>query len=158
MAKSRASSPAGVAFEAVKNVKWQAALVVVTLLPAVFGVASLRPYEYMYYNQFVGGVNGAADRYETDYWATSYREAAEYVNGVASPNANIWVEGPAHLFSMFAREDLKIYSSGETERAESYQYVVTTTRYNFDESVYPDAETVYRVARGNAVLAVVKKP
>ncbi len=149
---------AGVAFEAVKNVKWQAALVVVTLLPAVFGVASLRPYEYMYYNQFVGGVNGAADRYETDYWATSYREAAEYVNGVASPNANIWVEGPAHLFSMFAREDLKIYSSGETERAESYQYVVTTTRYNFDESVYPDAETVYRVARGNAVLAVVKKP
>ena len=149
---------AGVAFEAVKNVKWQAALVVVTLLPAVFGVASLRPYEYMYYNQYVGGVNGAVDRYETDYWATSYREAAEYVNGAASPNANIWVEGPAHLFSMFAREDLKIYSSGETERAESYQFVVTTTRYNFDESVYPDAETVYRVARGNAVLAVVKKP
>jgi len=149
---------AGVVFEAIKNVKWQAALIGLSLLPGLIGIVTLHPYEYMYYNQFIGGVNGAAGRFEADYWATSYREAAEYVNDVASPNAAVWVEGPAQLFSLFAREDLKIYSSGESDRAESYEYVVSTTRYDMDKTSYPDAEVVYRIERGNAVLTVIKKP
>jgi hypothetical protein len=149
---------AGVAFEAIKNVKWQAVLIMVSLVPGMIGIITLHPYEYIYYNQFVGGVNGAKDRFEMDYWAISYREAADYVNSVASPNADIWVEGPAQLFSLFAREDLKIYSSGELDRAESYEYVVTFTRYNFDETVYPDAEIVHRIERDGAVLTVIKKP
>ena len=149
---------AGVAFEAIKNVKWQAALIVVSLLPGMIGIVALHPYEYIYYNQFVGGVNGAKDRFEMDYWAISYREAADYVNSTASPNANVWVEGPAHLFSLFAREDLRIYSSGETERAENYEYIVTFARYGFDESIYPNAKVVHRIMRGDAVLTVIKKP
>lgn len=149
---------AGVALESIKNVKWQVVLTVVSLIPGVVGIISLHPYEYIYYNQFVGGVNGATNKFETDYWAISYREAAEYVNEVASDDANIWVEGPAHLFSIFAREDLKIYSSGELERADSYEYVVTFTRYNFDQTVYPDAEIVHKIEREGAVLTVIKKP
>jgi hypothetical protein len=149
---------AGVAFEAIKNVKWQTALIVICLLPSLFGIVSLHPYEYMYYNSFVGGVSGADGRFETDYWAISFREAAEYVNTNASPNANIWVEGPDQTFSLFAREDLKIYSSGEVERADEYEYVVAATRYDFDETVYPDAEIVHRIMRGDAVLTVIKKP
>ena len=149
---------AGVAFEAIKNVKWQAALIVVSLLPGMIGILTLHPYEYIYYNQFVGGVDGAKDRFEMDYWAISYREAADYVNSVALPNADVWVEGPAQLFSLFAREDLKIYSSGELDRAESYEYVVTFTRYDFDETVYPDAEIVHRIERDGVVLTVIKKP
>ncbi|RJP53111.1 MAG: hypothetical protein C4557_05090 [Anaerolineaceae bacterium] len=148
---------AGVAFEAIKNVKWRAVLIAASLLPGLIGIISLHPYEYIYYNQFIGGVRGADGRFETDYWATSYREAAEYVNSIASPNANIWVEGPAQLFSLFAREDLKIYSTGETERAESYEYVVTIARYGFENSIYPGAEIVYVIERDGAVLTVVKK-
>lgn len=149
---------AGVAFEAIKNVKWQVALIVLSLLPGMIGILTLHPYEYIYYNQFVGGVDGARDRFEMDYWAISYREAADYVNSVASPNANIWVEGPAQLFSLFAREDLKVYSTGEAERAESYEYVVTIARYGFEDSIYPDAEIVHTIERDGTVLTVIKKP
>jgi hypothetical protein len=149
---------AGVAFEKIKNVKWQVAVIALSLIPGVFGIVSLHPYEYMYYNSFIGGVDGAYDRYDLDYWGISYREAAEYVNSVAPPNATVWVEGPSHLFALFAREDLKIYSPSEVERAESYSYVVALTRYNFDEITYPDAEVVYQIMRGDAVLAVIKKP
>ncbi|HRQ22231.1 MAG TPA: hypothetical protein PLF42_02280 [Anaerolineales bacterium] len=149
---------AGVAFEAIKNVKWQAALIVICLLPSLFGIVSLHPYEYMYYNSFIGGVSGAEGRFETDYWATSFREAAEYVNENASPNANIWVEGPDQTFALFLREDINVYSSGEAERAETYDYVVITTRYDFGETIYPDAEIVHRIMRGDAILAVIKKP
>jgi len=149
---------AGVAFETVKNVKWQAALIGLSLLPGVVGIVALHPYPYIYYNQFAGGVNGAAGRFETDYWVTSYREAAEVVNDAALPNATVWVEGPAQLFSLFAREDLKVYSSGETDRAERYDYVVASTRYDLDKTSYPDAQVVYRVERNGVVLTVIKKP
>jgi hypothetical protein len=149
---------AGVAFEKIKNIKWQVAVIALSLVPGIFGIVSLHPYEYMYYNSFIGGVDGAYDRYDLDYWGISYREAAEYVNSVAPPNATVWVEGPSHLFALFAREDLKIYSPSEVERAESYSYVVALTRYNFDEITYPDAEVVYQIMRGDAVLAVIKKP
>jgi hypothetical protein len=149
---------AGVAFEAVKNVKWQAALIGLCLIPNLIGIVSLHPYEYIYYNRFIGGVDGAVGRFELDYWVTSYREAAEYVNSVASPNASIWVEGPANLFTPFIREDLKIYSPNEAERAEIYEYVVAATRYNFDKISYPEAEIVHQIQRGDAVLTVIKKP
>lgn len=145
----------GVAFEKIKNVKWQISLIVLCLIPNIWGIVKLHPYEYIYYNTFAGDTT---KRFEQDYWATSYREAAEYVNQVASPNANIWVEGPAQLFSLFAREDLKIYSSGEVERAEIYEYVVSTTRYDLDKKSYPNAQVVHEIKRGNAVLSVIKKP
>lgn len=146
---------AGFVFEKIKDIKWQTALIILCLIPNVLGIIKLHPYEYIYYNSFAGNVNG---KFEHDYWATSYREAAEYVNSVASPNANIWVEGPAQLFAMFAREDLKIYSAGEVERAESYEYVVSTTRYDLDKKSYPDAEVVYEIKRDDFVLSVIKKP
>ncbi|MBL8103807.1 MAG: hypothetical protein JNM02_14840 [Anaerolineales bacterium] len=149
---------AGVVFEKIKDIKWQVAVMVLSLVPGIFGIVSLHPYEYMYYNSFIGGVNGAYGRYDLDYWGISYREAAEYVNSVAPPNAAVWVEGPSHLFALFAREDLKIYSPSEVERSESYAYVVATARYDFDKTSYPDAEIVYKIMRGDAVLAVIKKP
>ena len=148
----------GVTFEKIRSIKWQAALITVCLIPNIIGIVSLHPYEYIYYNQFVGGIKGAEGQFDLDYWAISYREAAEYVNSVASPNANIWVEGPSHLFALFARDDLKIFSPGEVERADSYEYVVAMSRYNFDEKSYPNAQIVHQIVRDDAVLTVIKKP
>ena len=149
---------AGVAFEKIKNTKWQITLVTLCLIPGILGIIRLHPYEYIYYNSFIGGVDGAQGRFELDYWGTSYREAAEYVNEIAPANSVIWVEGPSHLFELYAREDLKIYSSNEAERADHYDYVVATTRYNFDRTSYPDAKIIYKIARGAAILTVIKQP
>lgn len=37
------------------------------------------PYHHVYFNAFAGGVAGAKDRFELDYWGLSYREAFEYL-------------------------------------------------------------------------------
>ena len=149
---------AGVAFEKIKNTKWQIALVTICLIPGIVGMIRLHPYEYIYYNSFIGGVNGAQDRFELDYWGTSYREAAEYINETAPVNAVIWVEGPAHLFELYANGDLKIYSTHEIERADAYDYVIALSRNHMDQTSYPNAKIIYKIVRGEAVLAVIKKP
>jgi hypothetical protein len=60
----------------------------VLIVPAAYLVfhillmIKLHPYEYAYYNQFVGGIAGAAGKgYVTEYWATSYKEAVERLIG-----------------------------------------------------------------------------
>ena len=37
----------------------------------------LHPYEYLFYNDLVGGLAGAAGRYETDYWVNIMPEAVD---------------------------------------------------------------------------------
>lgn len=51
----------------------------VPLLVAAFDMVQLHPYEYVYYNRLLaGGLAGAADRYEAEYWCASYKEAIEW--------------------------------------------------------------------------------
>ena len=99
---------AGVVFE---KVKWRIWLIALVVLPGVIGIVRLHPYEYIYYNTFIGGETGALRRFELDYWGTSYREAADWLNEAAPPDANVWVDGPAHLLDMYLREDLNLYST-----------------------------------------------
>ena len=149
---------AGLAFDLIQRPVLQAVLITLVLLPGLLASVRLHPYEYVYYNQFLGGAQAAVDRFELEYWATSYREAAREVNRIAPPNANIWVDGPAHLFSRFARPDFYIYSPQEAERADHYDIVVTLARYDLEKTSFPEAPILYRVAREGAVFAVIRKP
>ena len=149
---------AGVAFEKIKQPIWQAALIGLLLLPGIGDGVNLHPYEYIYYNRFIGGVQGAYRKYELDYWGTSYREAADYLNKVAPSNASMWVEGPVHILQLYARPDLKIYSTYEAARAEHYDFVVSTTRYNLDLQTYPEARVIHTIERDGSLLTVIKEP
>lgn len=149
---------AGVAYEGIKNVKWQAAWIALTLLPGLFGIASLHPYEYIYYNSIVGGVDNVQGRFETDYWLTSFREAAEYLNKNASPDSVIWVEGPGHLYSIFSNNEGNVYSWSRDKATQPYDYAIISTRYDMHQIIYPDAKIVHKIERGGAVLTVIKKP
>ena len=44
----------------------------------------LHPYEYMFYNPLVGGLEGAARRYEMDYWVNVMPEAVRCARAIIS--------------------------------------------------------------------------
>lgn len=149
---------AGLAFDLIQRPILQGALIALVILPGILSSVRLHPYEYVYYNQFIGSVPGAVDRFELDYWGTSYREEAREANRIAPPNANVWVDGPAHLFARFARPDFHIYSTQEAERADHYDIVVTLVRYNWEKTSFPQAAVVYRVVRAGTVFSLIRKP
>lgn len=149
---------AGVVFDRIKRPLLQAGLIALVVLPGIVDGLRLHPYEYTYYNRFIGGELGAFRKFELDYWGTSYRAAADYLNQVAPANASIWVEGPAHLVQLYARPDLKIFSTYEAERAPRYDYVVALTRFNLDEQSYPNAPIVFTIGRDQALFTVIKQP
>ncbi len=149
---------AGLALQKIRRPILQAAVIGLLALPGIIGGIGLHPYEYIYYNSFIGGVQGAFRKYELDYWGTSYREAADYLNQVAPLKATVWVEGPAHLLQLYARPDLKIYSTYEAARAPHYDYVVAMSRYNLDLTSYPNAPIIDRIERDHSILTVIKTP
>ena len=135
------------------------AILIVLISPGLYWGVKLHPYQYIYYNNFVGAVSGANRRYELDFWVTSYREATLYLNDEAPLNSQVLVIGPRRIFMSYAREDLnrEWFTVDQIEETTYPVYVIVSTRRNDDLVQFPDSKVVYRVTRDGADLAVVKQ-
>ena len=131
-------------------------IVAALVLPGIVAGIQLHPYEYIYYNSFIGGVPGAQGRFELDYWATSYRAAMDYVNGIAPANGKIFVAGPSYIAAIYARHDLRIYMDIDMN-TQVFDYAIITTRYRVDQTDFPNAPVVYTIEREGVPLTVIKK-
>jgi hypothetical protein len=131
-------------------------LLFVVLFPGFYANITLHPYQYIYYNQLVGGVQGAYGNYELDYWNLAYRDAQLYLNQVAPQNANIYVVNSKHLAETYARPDL-VFNAFGGKNWKNYDYIITGTDGLSDEK-FSELPTVYVVAWHGVPLAYVKRP
>jgi len=127
--------------------KVKAGIAVLLILPGLMAGVGLHPYEYVYYNHLIDDPSG---RFELDYWASSYRESANWLNENAPANAQVIVGDPQHIAELYLREDIKVVQADA-------DYAILSTRYNAHEKVFTENETVYQVERGGMVFAVVRK-
>lgn len=75
----------------------------------------LHPYQYVFYNLAMGGTKGAAGKFDLDYWATSYRAAADALmaaNTLAFP-VRVKVCGPFPVVSHYLDPGYEIVNSNE---------------------------------------------
>lgn len=141
------------------NLKWISSVIALAIfLPGLFTIITLHPYEYVYYNSFVGGVGGAFRQFEMDYWATSMNEATKFINEYAIPDAKIVVGGPYQNVKYYAREDLKIFDLDKIKdnSLKDYDYAIILTRNNADQKYAIDSPTIFQVGRKGAVFVVVR--
>ncbi|MBI2641435.1 glycosyltransferase family 39 protein, partial [Candidatus Roizmanbacteria bacterium] len=103
-----------------------AIFVFVTLVFTTLEMIRLHPYEYFYYNAFIGGLKGASENYETDYWGLSFKEAAQWLNNN--------LDDPTRHYTLFVEGDplssfyyLKPNVTRTTDPNEA-DYVFTFTR------------------------------
>jgi hypothetical protein len=121
------------------------------------GILRLHPYEYIYFNELVGGVRGAFRRYELDYWATSYREGFAFINREAAGGAMVALGNASILFRAYARDDLRLAPDPPPlSQDPDLAFALTSTRADRDEEFFEDAPIVFRVEVDGAVLAVVR--
>jgi hypothetical protein len=142
------------------------AMVVLLLLP-LKDLIILHPYQSSYFNAVVGGVEGASENYDTDYWASSYKEAAEWINLRAEEagkrQLRIILAGTPHV-ALCARHYLRSNVLFRTlnQRGLSgplppeVDYYVALTRRHYHEN-FPEAQVVHTVGRAGAVFAVIKQ-
>ncbi|MEJ2569424.1 MAG: hypothetical protein P8Y98_02685, partial [Anaerolineales bacterium] len=130
-------------------------ILVIMLLPGIVGIVRLHPYEYVYYNAIVGGVNGAYGEYELDYWCTSLKEAMGFLNENAKPNSTVYISGPIDAATPYARDDLKFVH--DRSLVPNPDYVVACRNVVLSEEFYPDYEVIHEVGIGRGVFAVIKE-
>jgi hypothetical protein len=130
---------------------------------AVYGIihisimAMLHPNQYVYYNAFVGGVEGAQRKFKLDYWANSYAEAvqgledylrAEYGANFEEREFTVAVCGPPISAGYYFPPNFRLVR--ERPRAD---FFIAFTKDNCDHSL--PGRPLYRVERMGALLSVV---
>lgn len=120
-------------------------------------MAMLHPDEYVYYNAFIGGVEGADGLFKTDYWANSYAEAvdgledylrAEFGNDYMDHDFKVAVCGPPISAAFYFPPNF-IFTN---DRARADFFIAFTK--DDCEKALPGRE-VYRVERMGVLLSLV---
>jgi hypothetical protein len=120
-------------------------------------MAMLHPDQYVYYNAFVGGIEGAQRKFKLDYWANSYAEAvrgledylrAEYGADFEDHEVSVAVCGPPISADYYFPANFRF-----TRRVAEADFFIAFTKDNCDRRL--PGRPVYRVERMGALLSVV---
>jgi hypothetical protein len=118
----------------------------------------LHPYEYTYYNSFVGGTSGVFRSYETDYWLTCYKDATQQLDQLVRQPANLYVHREAYIAAYYASPNLKVQElRGALKDVKRGDYILVNTRANEDRKVFDDAPIVLEVKRGDAAFCMMRQ-
>lgn len=107
--------------------------ILISLDPLLF-IIKYPVYSYLYYNQSVGGLNGASGNFETDYYFISQKESSEWlIRYLDEINLNDKVViGSNFSAEWFFRKNpniRNIYFRNEERSMNDWDYAITTNRY-----------------------------
>jgi len=131
-------------------------IVLLILLPGVINILRSQPYEYIYFNRFIGGIKGAAHRFSLDYMGASLKESFDYINEIAEPDATVLVLGSIEVAKAYAREDLRVidrFDHPDWEITNEKTYLVAKARL----SSTPERILLFQVTSGGVVIGSVHK-
>jgi hypothetical protein len=117
----------------------------------------LHPYEYIYDNIFTGGVQGAYGRFSSDYWGSSFKEAAQQIQDLVAreggvPPGKIYkiaICGPWDAAMIYLPPDYEPVVANEPA-----EFFLATTRW-MCQDMRPGKEVI-RIQRLGVPLAIVK--
>ena len=141
------------AFKRTEKMIYKIMIAGLILLPGLIACFRLHPYEYIYYNTLVKNPTG---RFELDYWGTSYREAAYWLNENTPANKVVLAIGPAQIAGNYARIDLTILSESDSRQKEP-DYVLILARRNWETDLYPEARVVHNIIHNGLLLSTIKE-
>jgi len=123
----------------------------------VFSMWALHPYQYVYFNNVSGGLNGAHNRDETDYWGLSHKEAAEWLNQYVEeidPAGERVYRVHQRYSRWMMKEALSPRRFEMWQPREGADFFVSVTRFNLHNS-YPEAELLHVVDRQGVPLCFI---
>jgi hypothetical protein len=145
-------------FKLIKPIWINIISVLIVLLPGFYGIAILHPYEYTYYNSFIGGTAGAFRHYETDYWLTCYREAVTQFNLIETQPVKLYVHREPAAAQPFAAKNITVLDEiGAVSQIKSGDFVLINSRTNEDRKAFHDAPIILNIGRVGATFCVIKE-
>lgn len=114
----------------------------------------LHPYEYTYFNTFVGGLRGAEGRFATDYWGLSTRELLEKVPRPPTRETTVRVCMVTAAARVMAPPDFVVVP----EAAPRADFTVCGTRWGLHRKRLETEDLVAASSRDGVVFGVLTRP
>jgi hypothetical protein len=120
----------------------------------------LHPYQYLYYNPLIGGLEGAQRRFATDYWVSIMPEAVGDLEGyvaklggaaTSARRYTVAVCGERASFEDEAQGDSRLLWTEDWPKAD---FFIAPTHMNCDRAL--DGKTIATISRLGVVIGVVK--
>jgi hypothetical protein len=145
-------------FKRLNSIPVRAALTALVILPGIIGNIRLHPYEYAYFNQFVGGTGKAASHYETDYWSICYKEAIERLKSVAPEHSELFIGDKSLTLALHYSGDwINVLVHDKWHRPYPGAYVSYTARVNPSvQLMLGQNDNVVSIGREGALFCVIK--
>ena len=145
--------------EHVKNKAFGFLIGLILILPGFLGSIYLHPYQYVYYNEFVGGTSNIYERYEADYWGTSTCEAAKYLDPQVNSETSVFLFTKmfGRLFSRCTQQTPRLTYKADEDPAKSPDYAVVLSRWGAEQYFFSDMDIIYSISIGKTPLAVIRK-
>jgi len=142
-----------------------AVVTVIILISGTGSIVTMHPYQTSYFNALAGDAGILHNRYETDYWVSSYREGAEWINQKQKEKGHpIKVLVAANRLSAscalrFFNKDINarfLFEKSEDDKLpDDVDYYLSTVRYGLHRN-FPKEEVVHVIQRDGILLSVIK--
>jgi hypothetical protein len=136
-----------------------AVAVVIALASNAVLLVRLHPYQYLFYNPLVGGLEGASRQFATDYWVNMMPEAVEHLEGYVdkldgSRHAHrytVAVCGERASFENEVRDHPELQWTDDWKTAD---FFIAPTHMNCDRA--DDGTVIAKISRVGVLIGVVK--
>ena len=139
------------------------ALVSTCLLWNAVTLFRLHPYEYLFYNPLVGGLEGASRRYDLDYWFSSMPEALHQLEAYLRRTEPAGASRPTQVYSVAVCGERPSFDKNVTlpqlhwdfrERWDQSEFFLAPTHMNCDGDL--DGKVIGTVERLGVTIAYIK--
>lgn len=115
-------------------------------------IVSLHPYQYIFFNSFVGGLQGAQKKYDTEYWGASYNEAINWFKENIATDIN-----ELYTIHIWGIKRYKVYQAPNIRNVppQIAEYIFRFTRRMKEEPRREDI--IHIVQRNNTPLVFIMK-
>jgi hypothetical protein len=139
------------------------AVVAACLLLNAVTLVRLHPYEYLFYNTVVGGLEGASRRYDLDYWFSSMPEAINQLEAYLRRTMPVDTSRPAQVYSVAVCGERLSFEKTVTlpqlrwdfkPQWNQSEFFIAPTHMNCDSDL--DGKVIGTVERLGVIIAYVK--
>jgi len=126
---------------------------VINGLLVVKDMIQLHPYEYIYFNELIGGLPGAYGKFETDYYGASFKEAVEWLkeNRIKKDKTyKIYACG-----DMFSSNHYFTPNMIWSVNLNSIDYGICWTRWNQHQTYFSNFKKIHEITRFGVPLTII---
>lgn len=110
-------------------------LIFIISVSLIRNIIVFHPYESSFFNMLIGGIEGANNKFDINFWGTPQKEAVDWLNNHASYDSKVYILMAQSTAAIYARDDLKKNINKST--IEDSDYVVILNRPSF-YTFFPD--------------------